>query len=277
MLTNICNYHSEIRSCCEYLSPPRVSLLIARNRYFLFAASLVVLANEFCGLYHNPNSGPSLNNAINVMHYFCDQDPQARRLVVILETFREVVIQQQSVRSQQPGATQHPDGTIRTAPLSLAGDINDAMSNLFYGSTPFSVSNDPYAISGPDPTGTHSTSLRFPTPLQPASAFSPPNEDFRNTPRDTSFDPFFDLARVSSHPNSQANSTGNDCFGEGEFDFDSLWQLATQGPPLPPNTMSSLNPNAMAPSGQLGGNGEFRRVGDHVPLYEASNREFDRH
>ncbi|EKD11823.1 fungal specific transcription factor domain-containing protein [Drepanopeziza brunnea f. sp. 'multigermtubi' MB_m1] len=233
--------------------------------YFIFAASLVVLANEFCGLYSNPNADNSLNNAINVIHHFSDQDPQARRLLVILESFREVVVQQQAIRAHQPGAA-----------LSLAEENNDAMANLFYGSAPTIPTNDPYAIPGLDPTVLPSDTPQFSGPVPLASDFSPPNGNIRSgASRSNSIDAFFDLARVSSQPNSREGSDGNGSTGEREFDFDSLWQFSAIGPPLTPSSVSASNPNIVAPSLPMGENGIQGMTESHIPLYGLSNGGFE--
>ncbi|KAJ4312136.1 hypothetical protein N0V94_007614, partial [Neodidymelliopsis sp. IMI 364377] len=68
--------------------------------YFLFAATLVILANEFAGLYRVDASDTCILNAINTMNYCAESDQQASRLVYILSTFRDVVVQQRMRRKQ---------------------------------------------------------------------------------------------------------------------------------------------------------------------------------
>lgn len=68
--------------------------------YFLFAATLVILANEFAGLYRVDASDTCILNAVNIMNYCAESDPQASRLVYILSTFRDVVAQQRMRRKQ---------------------------------------------------------------------------------------------------------------------------------------------------------------------------------
>ncbi|KAJ4361939.1 hypothetical protein N0V83_010880 [Neocucurbitaria cava] len=68
--------------------------------YFLFAATLVILANEFAGLYKVDASDTCILNAINIMNYCAESDQQASRLVYILSTFRDVVAQQRMRRKQ---------------------------------------------------------------------------------------------------------------------------------------------------------------------------------
>ncbi|KNG48516.1 fungal specific transcription factor domain-containing protein [Stemphylium lycopersici] len=62
--------------------------------YFLFAATLVILASDFAGLYKIDVTDNCVVNAINVMNYCAESDQQASRLVYILSSFRDVVAQQ---------------------------------------------------------------------------------------------------------------------------------------------------------------------------------------
>ncbi|USP78460.1 hypothetical protein yc1106_05734 [Curvularia clavata] len=66
--------------------------------YFLFAATLVILASDFAGLYHIDVTDNCVANAINVMSYCAESDQQASRLVYILSSFRDVVSQQRMRR-----------------------------------------------------------------------------------------------------------------------------------------------------------------------------------
>lgn len=72
--------------------------------YFLFASTLVLLANEFAGLYISREADHCVTNGINIMTYCAECDQQASRLFHILETFKEVVNQQRERRRrlQQP-------------------------------------------------------------------------------------------------------------------------------------------------------------------------------
>jgi hypothetical protein len=66
--------------------------------YFLFAAALVVLSNEFAGLYRVDAPDTCITNSINIMSYCAESDQQASRLVYILSSFRDVVTQQRTRR-----------------------------------------------------------------------------------------------------------------------------------------------------------------------------------
>ncbi|KAF2125811.1 hypothetical protein P153DRAFT_369810 [Dothidotthia symphoricarpi CBS 119687] len=68
--------------------------------YFLFAATLVILANEFAGLYKIEVADACIINAVNIMTYCGESDQQANRLVYIISSFRDVVTQQRMRRKQ---------------------------------------------------------------------------------------------------------------------------------------------------------------------------------
>jgi hypothetical protein len=68
--------------------------------YFLFAAALVVLANEFASLYRVDAPDTCIANSINIMSYCAESDQQASRLVYILSSFRDVVAQQRTLTKQ---------------------------------------------------------------------------------------------------------------------------------------------------------------------------------
>jgi Fungal specific transcription factor domain len=86
--------------------------------YFLFAAALILLSNEFAVLYVNNAADQCVRNAITVMAYCAETDPQASRLLYILSTFRDVVVQQRERRvRQQQQANQLP-------PVHLKPHIN---------------------------------------------------------------------------------------------------------------------------------------------------------
>ncbi|KAF2657079.1 hypothetical protein K491DRAFT_349338 [Lophiostoma macrostomum CBS 122681] len=68
--------------------------------YFLFAAALVILANEFAGLYRVDASEACISNAVTIMSYCGESDQQASRLVYILTSFRDVATMQTMRRRQ---------------------------------------------------------------------------------------------------------------------------------------------------------------------------------
>lgn len=92
--------------------------------YFLFAASLVILANEFAGLYKVDASDTCMLNAVTIMSYCAESDPQASRLVYILSCFRDVVTQQRMRRKQ----TQNDNATLPSIASQLFGAAGPAQT-----------------------------------------------------------------------------------------------------------------------------------------------------
>ncbi|KAG4436349.1 hypothetical protein IFR05_008170 [Cadophora sp. M221] len=246
--------------------------------YFLFAASLVVLSNEFCGLYQNPNASTSLAAAINIMHYFSQQDPQARRLLVILNSFCDVVSNQQSIRTQQQDIAR-ASGLIQPSTPSLAEDNNDAMANLFQGNVPFSNGNPVILspVAGFNTVRRDSQSMTFSPPNPPASQLNNhfPSPGQHPPSRQNSIDAFFDLARVSSHPNSGASNDGNESLNNDEIDFEALWHFPqTNSGVATPGIISGMTPGGILGGTQLNMH-EVQGISDsHVPLFGLTSTDY---
>lgn len=100
---------------------------LTRPRHFLFAAALVVLSNEFASLHQNAGYSTCINQAMNIMKYCSETDPQANRLMYILGTFHDVVA------SKAPSsAGVHDDRSSVTAPSPT--NTYDPMANFFLSS-----------------------------------------------------------------------------------------------------------------------------------------------
>lgn len=89
----------------------------------MFAASLIVLSNEFSSIYYNPSYEEYVQNAINIMAYCSGTDPQAERLLYILTTFRDVVANRDERLVGQP---------TRSLPsMAMLRGSNDPIANFF--------------------------------------------------------------------------------------------------------------------------------------------------
>ncbi|KEY70244.1 hypothetical protein S7711_04353 [Stachybotrys chartarum IBT 7711] len=101
----------------------RSSYLPRRNPfvlYFLFAASLIVLSNEFLGLYTNDHYGSLVSQAIKIVEHCAGVDDQAKRLLYILQTFHATVDKAVSQDNGQP----------RLRMRMSDSSVNDPLSNL---------------------------------------------------------------------------------------------------------------------------------------------------
>ncbi|KAM0597330.1 hypothetical protein ACHAPH_005058 [Verticillium nonalfalfae] len=92
--------------------------------YFLFAASLIVLSNEFGSVYANPSYELLINNSITIMQYCAKSDPQANRLLYILNSFKAAVAH---VREQDMDTPALPG----PAPLASGVDPMQRISKKF--------------------------------------------------------------------------------------------------------------------------------------------------
>lgn len=214
------------------------------------------------------------------MHYFSEQDSQARRLLVILKSFNDVVMDQQSNRArQQDIARAH--GIIPPLSLSLAEDNNDAMANLFQGGVPFSNGNPAISspIAGFNTVRRNSQQMSF-SPLNGSSSqlnnnFSSPDQ--RPPSRQNSIDAFFDLARLSSHSNSGTSNDGNDSLTNDEIDFEALWHFPTNSAVATPGVISSMTPGGILGGSQLNMH-DIQGISDsYVPLYGLTNTDYGSH
>ncbi|KAK6452172.1 hypothetical protein FP744_10008423 [Trichoderma asperellum] len=81
--------------------------------YFLFAATLIILSNEFAGLYENEHYAESVGSAIKIMDYCATTNVQAQRMLYILQSFlADVGKHSKSPATSQQSELGLPDGYI---------------------------------------------------------------------------------------------------------------------------------------------------------------------
>ncbi|KAH8791387.1 fungal-specific transcription factor domain-containing protein [Hyaloscypha finlandica] len=263
--------------------------------YFLFAAALIVLANEFSGIYNNPSANSNITNAINIMHYFAQQDPQGSRLLFILTSFRDVVQREQATRDQQTLSEQQAQAQAQTfaqQQLIPVNDANDPMDKLFQGKGKH-ASEHPSAATDPISGRNNSTASLSPAnvtsqpPMQRNSSSSnetlSPGDPDMMAFRHNSLDAFFDLARASSHPHSTGSVHDSDSLGDAEIDFESLWQWPSSNgltgltPGLGPGLglTSTLGPGQNSVLAAVPNGIDIQGISDSsVPLFAMRNGEF---
>jgi hypothetical protein len=116
--------------------------LTIRISYFLFAASLSVLSNEFASLYHEASYSSTIVHSIAITRYCARTDPQALRLLEILERFSKVVTDWKESGSgrSQPGPTPIPVPTPMPMPVTTeVGTVYGPTSNAVLEHSPSSV------------------------------------------------------------------------------------------------------------------------------------------
>ncbi|KAI1212946.1 fungal-specific transcription factor domain-containing protein [Annulohypoxylon truncatum] len=57
--------------------------------YFVFAAALIILSNEFASLYHNPDAENSIHSVLGILTYCGERDAQAKRVYDIINSFHK--------------------------------------------------------------------------------------------------------------------------------------------------------------------------------------------
>ncbi|KAI1106286.1 fungal-specific transcription factor domain-containing protein [Jackrogersella minutella] len=193
--------------------------------YFVFAAALIILSNEFASLYHNPDADTSINSALMILAYCGQIDAQAKRVSYIISTFRSANLHPSPTAKKiyLPG---RKVPTISTVSQTFP---HDPMSPFFHH---VKVERHDSFISDLAPAKERHmlnmpTSLSDPTmrPMMPVALQQPSPEG--------SVSLNSGVTTVSLAPGMEVLSSG-----DPEFDFDTLWQgwpaPSASGMGLPP-------------------------------------------
>ncbi|OLN94008.1 Filamentous growth regulator 27-like protein 1, partial [Colletotrichum chlorophyti] len=173
--------------------------------YFLFAASLIILSNEFAAIYPNPTYGTSISNTIAIMRYCAATDPQANRLLFILTSFRNVIYEKEAEQPAMPAPQ-------TTSPTST----HDPMSTIF--KHPVMSRKNSFAANPSGPPAAGATKNMAPPPLSMRTDHS------FSTPAG----PSAGVSPAGSTPGmsqgDQSTRMGGDSdTADGELEFDQLW------------------------------------------------------
>lgn len=226
--------------------------------YFLFAAALIIMANEFAELVKHPLGDQHMHNSISIMDYCAGSDPQANRLLWILEAFRDVVLEQRQRRArQQQEANQLPPFNLK-ANINPYGPTGDTLSPMS-SATPLGQANVTLpsvaaaAIYSPrtefqqapnNDTNNPSASLTSPQlsfprttqPIEPSlTSPAPPNPLSPIPERNLLFGNIFDLSSLTGN---RASISGDSSGEDHNIEFDALWGA------WPWNTAGSDTPKA---------------------------------
>ncbi|OIW33450.1 hypothetical protein CONLIGDRAFT_178633 [Coniochaeta ligniaria NRRL 30616] len=285
----------------NYLSQRNPFLL-----YFLFAASLIILSNEFFGLFNVEAYETRIEHAITIMKYCAETDPQANRLLYILTEFRAVVAEK--------GQSTSRDSTS-TAPKisSTPSSTFDPMANLTGVYDTLSRSTSAYDVPsmGEPKLSTLSRHNSLASMAVPAlsdvsssrssilgskvdngmqmSGITPPNSNSASMAPQSA-----EYYRALPTPGPTALEP-TEPLGDGSvIDFDSFWHWSLNGmsgtgapigggagaggiPVVPASSDGFANPMgasfpafAMNPAGGHGGNGGLGMNGN-IPMYPPSN------
>ena len=232
------------------------------GRYFLFAASLIVFLNQFACMFYTEMYEQAIQEAIDVMNYCAEIDPQAERLLEIMEKFQKVV--EKRAKSQPHLSRAGPPLSADLSGLynrfmggsrssrEHASSMASVSSSQGYGSRTTSVHSPsvhhiPVAdliipqhgpALAPVTTGAADTQMKGMSPVQ-ATAPAPLLPSLASRPS------------VSSHSMAESSDSFN---GEIEVDFDGLWSSWANHAPAPmglggPPGMATLGAHFSPPLG----------------------------
>ena len=199
--------------------------------YFLFAAATVILSNEFAQLHASSAADACIRDAIIIMAYCAETDPQASRLLYILSTFRDAVVQQRErrVRRQQQ-ANQLP-------PVHLKPHINPYVQPATFTTTTSTTNQMAPQLPSLQP-------MFLPSPVQQPSGILPTQapssfSSFQQTPAQQQLTPSNTTMSPSTAAYPGLSSPSN--AGTVKSPMTSLPIEPVLTPSAPPNPLS---PNA---------------------------------
>ncbi|KXX76947.1 Filamentous growth regulator 27 [Madurella mycetomatis] len=193
--------------------------------YFIFAASLVILMNQFSSLYYAKEYEKTISDAIDIMSYCAQIDPQAQRVLEIMQRFAEVVTKWTKDHTY-PAPELSTDLSCLNSQAATSGPASEraipgpATSNLQdHSSLRVGSASDPGLLTPP-------TIPKLPI-LEMLSAQTPSAmSDARMggmPPHQTNVPP---VSLVGARPSVSAHSSveGSESLnGNIEFEFDGLW------------------------------------------------------
>lgn len=203
--------------------------------YCLFSAALVILAGKLAGHSDHEASQQSIENALSILSYCGDRDPQAARMVEIFNSLREIVLrQEQESRSPQqhmPLTLQLPSANPGSFPQTTSSFVQQMThpdpSSQLQGNMPPSIPQPDgsidqtvstpafptpsFSLTAFDPTFTGSTAPA------PASTQRPPHLPYIRT------DSFSGLLDLDNAENPLGTSSSEESGIDNEIDFASLW------------------------------------------------------
>ncbi|KAH8815900.1 fungal-specific transcription factor domain-containing protein [Xylogone sp. PMI_703] len=199
--------------------------------YFLFAAALITLSNQFSPVARDPTANVSIHAAINIMKYFSAEDEQAGRLLDILVCFYDVVRQ----RRNFPMKTEEP---ASKGTQSLSTSMPTPREDVFLKSVSSSpqkasvLGNRPISkTETSDPNVSPTTTFRGTNLLASIEQRSMNQDSPQRSPAQTRSphdcsDTFLDISKATSnHPSAASTNSidGDSLPGDAEIDFQALW------------------------------------------------------
>jgi Fungal specific transcription factor domain len=223
--------------------------------YFLFAATLVILANEFASLYTSLTADQCILNAVAVMAYCAEGDQQASRLLYILSTFRDAVAAQLarknrshtgmmgmgSIPAQMYATSQQQPHISSPLHTTHQPSLHQTPVHVYPDLHRSPYLNTDYAAQTRHAPSSHPDHAQIPAPLQQPSASIISPQSTAGNPPDLAFNPAFsrpislsnvldlsafDAARAPSLHSEESSGPDED------IDFDALWAWPSSTPAL---------------------------------------------
>ncbi|KAI1378226.1 fungal-specific transcription factor domain-containing protein [Hypoxylon crocopeplum] len=230
--------------------------------YFVFAAALVILSNEFALLYHNPDAEHSIHSALSILAYCGQRDPQAKRVSYILESFHQANMQRpqpQTGKKIYLAGRKIPTISIVSQSFQQSSmspffhHVKTERQDIFMGD--LSPTKERHVINVQ--TGPSEPPMR---PMMPPTLQQPSPEGSGSMNSG--------IAAASVAPGMETLSGG-----DSEFDFDSLWQgwhavsAGGMGIPPPLHPVETFGSYGLHQPPMPQGNG----LNPHIPPYPPSD------
>jgi hypothetical protein len=116
----------------------------------VFAASLVILMNQFSSLYYTEEYGETMQDAINIVTYCAEIDPQALRVLDIITRFSEVVTKWTKDHAYAAPPLSADFSCLYNQPVR-SGPASDHMHPGVAVNAGIQRRSSSQAVSGPDP------------------------------------------------------------------------------------------------------------------------------
>ncbi|KAK5990037.1 Filamentous growth regulator 27-like protein [Cladobotryum mycophilum] len=97
--------------------------------YFLFSAGLVILSNEFAGLYQNTHYATSIASVFNILEFCAETDTQAPRILHVFNTFHSSV--KDHIEARQKQVPSFPELSI-TDPVQILDSRRRSVAAAVY-------------------------------------------------------------------------------------------------------------------------------------------------